>query len=77
MFIGLEGKSLFPVVSLVGVRALRGPLACEASHLHPNISLIDHPSIKVGEQMSFLPMVAFLCLTFLLTMKLDNMSFKI
>jgi hypothetical protein len=39
--------------------------------------LIDHLSVKVGEQISFLPMSAFLYLTFLLSMKLDNMSFKI
>jgi hypothetical protein len=38
--------------------------------------LIDHLSVKVGEQMPFMPLSAFLCLTFLLTMKLDNMSFK-
>jgi hypothetical protein len=38
--------------------------------------LIGHPSVKVGEQLSFLPLTTFLCLTFLLNMKLDNMSFK-
>jgi hypothetical protein len=38
--------------------------------------LIGHQSVKVGEQMSFLPLEAFLCLTFLLNMKFDNMSSK-
>jgi hypothetical protein len=33
--------------------------------------------IKVGKQISFLPLAAFLCLTFLLTLKLDDISFKI
>jgi hypothetical protein len=38
--------------------------------------LIGHPSVKVGEKISFLPLTTFVCLTFLLNMKLDNMSFK-
>jgi hypothetical protein len=38
--------------------------------------LFGHSSVKVREQISFFSLISFLYLTFLLTMKLDNMSFK-
>jgi hypothetical protein len=41
------------------------------------IFLIDHAIAKVEEQISFFLWQHFLCLTFLLTMKFDNMLFKI
>jgi hypothetical protein len=42
-----------------------------------NFFLISFPSVvEVKEQMPFLPLTPFLCSTFLLTIKLDNMSFS-
>jgi hypothetical protein len=38
--------------------------------------LTGHTSVKAGEQISFLSLAAFFCVTFLLTIKLDNISFK-
>jgi hypothetical protein len=59
--------------SLLAIKNFNFPIR----HWIEILFLVSHPSVQVGEQMSFLPLTTFLCLTFLLTMNLDNMSFKI
>jgi hypothetical protein len=68
LFIGCQKTCDF----LLAIKKFNFPI----DHWVEILFLIDHPSVKVGEQMSILPLTTFLCLTFLLTMKLDNMSFK-
>jgi hypothetical protein len=46
------------------------------SHWVEILFLTDHHSVKSGEQISFLSLAAFFYLTFLLTINLDNISFK-